>query len=290
MASVRPALPADFEIVQPLLKEFANDRMRPADWRRMLFDLPWPVEEPTRGFILEEGGRAVGFLGTIFSAREVRGTRRRFCNLSSWVVRESHRSSSMQLLLPVLGLRTHTIVNLSASPTAHEIFTRLGFQTLDDHQVLVPPLSSPGDLLGGRGVRVTTGLDAIAMALDEPGRRILEDMRGTLAGQILVCRGDRSCHAIATRSRWKPRLHLAHVQYASDWDLLLECVPQVSAAFFGRLGTVGLRLDGQRVTGPAPRFAVTRALGLPTLFRPAEPDLGPADVDGLYTEVVNLRW
>jgi len=68
----------------------------------MLFDLPWPVEEEHRGFILRDGGEAVGFLGTIFSRRTVGGTTCRFCNLSSWIVKESHRSSSLQLILPVL--------------------------------------------------------------------------------------------------------------------------------------------------------------------------------------------
>lgn len=290
MATVRPATPADFDLVAPLLGDFAHPAMTGADWRRMLFDPPWAVEEPTRGFLLEEGGSVVGFLGTIFSTREVRGTQRRFCNLSSWVVREPHRASSMQLLLPVLGLKSHTIVNLSASQTAHEIFTRLGFAVLEDHQVLIGPLARPSDLVTWPGVRVTTRLDEIAAALDPAGRRILEDMRGTLAAQVLVRRGDRTCHAVATRSLWKRGLTLAHVQYASDWGLLLACVPAAAAAFFGRLGTVGLRVDGRRVPGGAPALAARRALALTTLYRPAERDLVPADLDGLYTEVVNQRW
>ncbi len=290
MASVRAAVPADFDAIHPLLLDFANPVMAREDWRRMLFTPPWPVEESTRGYVLEDAGQAVGFVGTIFSAREVRGTHRHFCNLSSWVVREPYRASSLQLLLPVLGLRTHTIVNLSASARAHEIFRGLGFRSLEERQVLLPPLARFADLAAWSGVQVTTDLAAITTALDPIARRIASDMAETLAAQILIRRGARTCHAIAVRSPWKPGLFLAHVQYASDWDLLLECVPQATAGFFPRLRTVGLRVDGRRVPGPAPRFGVARALALPTLYRPAEPDLAPGDIDGLYTEAVLQRW
>ncbi len=290
MATVRAAMPADFAAIHPLLLDFANSAMTREDWRRMLFDPPWPVEEPTRGYLLEDGGQAVGFLGTIFSARDVRGTLRRFCNLSSWVVREDYRASSLQLLLPVLGLRTHTIVNLSASARAHEIFRGLGFRPLEDRQVLLPPIARIADLVAWPGAQVTTDFAAIAAALDPAGRRIAVEMVDTRAAQVLIRRGTRSCHAIAVRSPWKRGLFLAHVQYASDWELLLECVPQATAGFFPRLRTVGLRVDGRRIAGPVPQFGVMRPLALPTLYRPAESDLSPNDVDGLYTELVLQRW
>lgn len=291
MATVRPATPADFGVVLPLLETFGRTRMGHADWRRLLFDPPWPVNETTRGFVLEDGSRVCGFLGTIFSSRLVRGVERRFCNLSTWVVSPSHRTSSFQLLLPVLALKSYTLVNLSASDTAHEIFVRLGFRTLEERQVLLPPLPRLRDVLAP-GIRVTGRPEEIASRLDPAGRRLFEDMRNTLAAQILITRGSRTCHAIATRSPWKKGLFLAHVQYASDWELLLDGVPQATAGWFGALGTVGLRVDGRRVPeGRAlPPRSVRRGLALPTLYRPADPDLTPDDVDGLYSELVLQRW
>ena len=291
MPTVRPAVPADVPAVLPLRESFGQATMTAEDWRRMLFEPPWPVAEPARGFLLEDGGEAVGFLGTIFSTRVVRGVERRFVNLSSWIVRESHRASSLQLVLPVLALRDSTIVNLSASTTAHEIFVKLGFRTLEDHQVLLPPVPRARDLFAS-GVRVTGRLEEIARHLDEPGRRVLEDMRGTLAGQILLRKGGRACHAIASRSPWRNGMFLAHVQYASDWALLLEHVPQATAGWLASLGTVGLRVDGRRVAPGTvlPPLSVTRPLALSTLYRPAEPDLAPQDIDGLYSEIVLQRW
>ncbi|HEY6193595.1 MAG TPA: hypothetical protein VI504_01010 [Candidatus Eisenbacteria bacterium] len=285
MAIVRPVGPEDFDQIHPLLLRFGNSAMDADDWRRMLFDLPWRVDEPHRGFGLFEDGRAVGFLGTIFSVRSIAGTMHRFCNLSSWIVEEPHRSSSVQLLLPVLGMRTHTIVNLTASPAAHEIFTKLGFRTLEERQVLVPsrPAFRPG-------AELLLDHDAMRAALDDRGRTILDDMRGTHARQVVIRRANRTCHVVATRSPWKGRLRLAHVQYASDWRLLEDELALASWAFLRSLGTLGLRID-HRHLGGRPHFgSKVRALSPPTLYRPADSSVSPADVDGLYTELVGQRW
>jgi len=287
---VLPATPGQFEAIYPLLLEFANPRMSRDDWRRMLFDLPWPVDEEERGFVLRDGGAVVGFLGTIFSRRERNGTTHRFCNLSSWIVKETHRAASFQLVLPVLALKSHTIVNLSPSPAAYEIFARLGFQPLETTQVLLPPFARPGELLRARGSSVTTRMEELRAELDEPGRTVAEHMSGTLAAQALVRSGARRCHVVATRSPWKGGWKLAHVQYASDWELFWDHLALVSGAFARTLGTFGLRVEARHLRGRRPAFSVARPLPRPNLFRPASSDVTPRMIDGLYTEAVGLRW
>jgi hypothetical protein len=115
-------------------------------------------------------------------------------------------------------------------------------------------------------------------------------MAGTKAGQALLRCGDRRCHAIATRSLWKGRWMLAHVQYASDWPLLWEHPGQASLAFGRVLGTVGLRADARHLRGASLRLTRRRALPSPRLYRPATADVLPEMIDGLYTEVVGQRW
>ena len=287
---VRPALPADFGEVYPLLQLFENPRLTRDDWRRMLFDLPWPVEEEHRGFILRDEGEAVGFLGTIFSRRTVGGTTHRFCNLSSWIVKESHRSSSLQLVLPVLALRSHTIVNLSPSEAAYEVFARLGFRPLETSQILMPPFASPGELAWLGRCSATTRIEGIRAGLGEEGQAIATHVAETNAGQVLLRCGGRPCHVVATRSPWKGRWMLAHVQYASDWSLLWEHPGQASLALGRVLGTVGLRVDGRHLRGAPPPLARRRSLPRPWLYRPATPDVLPGMIDGLYTEAVGQRW
>ena len=169
----------------------------------MLFDLPWPVDEPGRGWALWDGPRPVGFLGAIPSRRTIAGRERRFVNLSSWIVEEAFRPESFKLVLPALADRARTIVNLSPSETASEIFTRLGFVPLETEQVLVPLLSNPFDLWPRPGVSVATRPDAVRALLDSDGQRRFDDARGTRAAQIALVAGDRVCHVVATRSPWK---------------------------------------------------------------------------------------
>jgi hypothetical protein len=287
---LRAVRPEDFEALHPLLLQFSNPRMTREDWRRLLFDLAWSTDEPTRGYALFDGPRAVGFLGAIPSTRTVSGRTRRFINLSSWLVEEPYRAESLKLVLPLLADKGRTIVNLSPSPQASEIFTRLGFQALETEQVLVPLVSGVKDLVPRVGVGVRTRLDRIREALDPPGQALLDDMKGTQAGQALLTVGDHVCHVIATRSPWKAHWRLAHVQYASDWDLFWRHPARVAGAFLRVFGTMGLRVDGRHVRGPLPAFSVRKALPLPHLFRPEDAAVTPELVDGLYTEAVGLRW
>lgn len=285
-AETRPVVPEDFEALYPLLLRFENPRMTREDWRRMLFDLAWTTDEPARGYALWDGAKAVGFLGAIPSTRGGR----RFVNLSSWYVEPAYRNESLKLVLPILADRKRTIVNLSPSPAASEIFSKLGFQPLETEQVLVPLVTGVADLLPRVGVGVRTRLDRVREALDPQGQRLLDDMKGTLAGQVLLTVGTQSCHVIATRSPWKAHWRLAHVQYASDWDLLWRHPARVAGAFLRVFGTMGLRVDGRHLEGAPPPFSVLRALPLPHLFRPEDAGVTPSLVDGLYTEAVGLRW
>ena len=60
---------------------------------------------------------------------------------------------------------------------------------------------------------------------------------------------------------------------------------------FGRLlGTFGLRVDARHAPGAPPAFSVRRELPYPHLYRPEDPSIVPALVDGLYTEAVGLVW
>ncbi len=143
MITVQNATPAMFEDVHALLRRFHNHAMSKEDWRRMLFQYPWPAEDDNRGHVLLDGARVVGFLGALLSTREIDGRKERFCNLSSWIVLEAYRARSLSLLAPILRLEDHTIVCATPSPTAHRLFVRTGHKVLEDRVLLLPP-SPPG--------------------------------------------------------------------------------------------------------------------------------------------------
>ena len=290
MAEVRPAPPEMFEEVYALLQEFPQQRLSKELWRRMLFDPPWPVEEPYRGYALIDRGEVVGFCGTMFSTREVRGERIRFCNLSSWIVKEAYRAQSLQLLRPILALEDYVVVSPSPNAVALPIYVRLGFKVLEDTQWLIAPLATPRQILSALGTSLITIPGRIRERLDAPGREIHDHLHGTVAAQALLLRGGRTCHVVATASPWKGPWRLAHVRYASDWEMFWDQTPLLAAAFLGKLGTVGLRVDGRNAAGRRPAFAVCRRLTLPPLYRPGRSEITPFLVDGLYSEALFQPW
>jgi acetyltransferase (GNAT) family protein len=112
-----------FEDILPLLQRFPTPRITKDDWRWMLFRNAWS-DNPGHGFALYEGGKAVGFIGTIFSNRRLLGRMEPICSLSSWIVLEEHRNASLLLLKPIMALRDFTIVNLTPAPVVYEIFSK----------------------------------------------------------------------------------------------------------------------------------------------------------------------
>jgi hypothetical protein len=168
------------------------------------------------------------------------------------------------------------------------VFHRLGFRTLESGQALVSVLGRVGDWLPAGGVRVTPDPDPAALPLALA--RLWTDMRGTRAHAVWIEDGARTCLAIATASPWKGARTLAHVHYASDWDILWRHVGRVGRGFRATLGTWGVRADARFAPASPPPFAVHKTLPRTNLYRPEDDTIAPADVDGLYTEAVGQSW
>lgn len=288
MSTVQEATPAMFEDIHRLLVDFENPRMRRDDWQRMLFQYPWSAEGDTRGYVLFDGARAVGFIGTIFSTRELNGKQERLCNLSSWIVAKSHRPRWMELLFPVMRLESHTVVGSTPGPVAHGLFTKLGYRVLEDRVLLLPPLATPRELAGLRGASVTTEGNAIRAGLSGEELRCFDDHRGSIGGHILLRRGGRSCWAMATVMHLK-RIRFALVQHIGDRQLFWECLPLAKWGFLKALGAPALAVDARFAEGRRVPFVVTWRLSPGRLYRPLHDGIDPVQVDGLYSEFMGLR-
>src|SRR5579863_502257 len=102
MPELRCVLQSDVAAVCAFLGKNMHRGMT-ADQYRPLFSYPWLADKPGMGYILEEDGQIVGFLGAIYSCRRVSGRMERFCNLTNWCVLPEYRNESLKLLFAVLG-------------------------------------------------------------------------------------------------------------------------------------------------------------------------------------------
>lgn len=86
MITIENATEKDFESIYPLFADFNNPHLTKDDWRR-LFQHGHDTEEGYNGLMMKSGGSVVGFIGLIFSKRQINEVSRRFLNLSGWIVK-----------------------------------------------------------------------------------------------------------------------------------------------------------------------------------------------------------
>jgi hypothetical protein len=276
-----------FEEVYPLLCGFPTKTMSKEDWRQMLFAYPW-TENPKRGFGLYVDGKAVGFLGTIFSARELAGRMERVCSLSSWIVLPEHRDASIKLVTPILRLKDHTILNPTPSPVAYEIFKKLGFIPLESERLILPPVPGVGEAARALTGSFSRARKDLLSGLSGQEKKLYDDLSSCAVAQhVLLRRGSRSCYVVATPVH-RRGVPFAEVQYIGDREFFWDHRILAHAALFPSTRAAGLWVDKRfapaRGTPPAFRWSSRR------LYRPTRKEIVPEMIDGLYSELMGLRW
>src|SRR5688572_15132362 len=170
MPTIRKATPDDFEYVYPLFNGFQAPRPSKEEFQQ-LFIPRWGSDESYVGFILEENGEAIGYLGTLFSRRDINGRKEKFCNLCTWIVKEEYRSEGLPLLFQVLRMKDVTVTNFTGNRVA-SILRKFDFQVLDKTIKILLPFPAFGD-----GCELIFDYSRIATLLDAPDRRVFEDHR-----------------------------------------------------------------------------------------------------------------
>jgi hypothetical protein len=278
-----------FDEIYPLLAVFKNPHMQKDDWRRMLFTYPWADPSiPQRGYALYAGGRAVGFMGTIFSKRELAGKTEPICSLSSWIVLPEHRDSSLKLVMPILRLKDFTVLNPTPSPEAYGIFKGLGFRPLETERLVLPPLPDMGDPRGALSSRIFRSHAALSRELRGPSRAIYDDLRTCSAARhILVRRGGRECYVVATAAH-RRGLPFAEIQHMSDPEAFWRCRVLVHLGLFPSTLAAGLWVDKRFAPERRPFGALSWHSR--RLYRPTRKEITPQMIDGLYSEHMALKW
>ncbi|ORE89832.1 GNAT family N-acetyltransferase [Aurantimonas sp. 22II-16-19i] len=160
-ARVRPAGEGDVDAVAALLHEKMNRRI-PAETWRLLLDYPWRPEGSERGWLVEDAGRIVGFMGTIYSDRPTAAGTRRFCDLSSWYLMADYRGTGVgdELLRSGMAKPGVTYQTMTARRATGRKIRALGFSVLDDTRSLFRPGhhgGNGGGHPGGNGVGSSGG-------------------------------------------------------------------------------------------------------------------------------------
>lgn len=282
MVTVRRAEAGDFGKVYPLLLEFRNPYLGKADWNRLFID-HWGEARNNFGYLMLDGEEAVGFLGLIFSRRMVRGAERRFCHMTSWIVREPYRGRSLFMLLPALRESDTTLVDMTPSAEVYALLRKAGFRDFETRRRVIFPFPAAGPKCS-----VTVDTRSMESALDGENMRIHRDHRFPGCHHALIRSERGACYAVLNRMvrRTKP-YRLAVILYLSDPEVFRACAADAAFKICVRLRVPSLFADERWLGGAKVPLSVTRPLERPKIFR-SDAVTGD-DVDGLYSESALLN-
>ena len=274
-AIVRPAQAGDIAAVVELLQTHMNAKIPRERWARLL-DYPWRPEGVERGWLVEDRGRVVGFMGTIYSDRVIGGQLRRFCDLSSWYLLADYRGDGTgdDLLRSGMAQPGVTYQTMTARRATGRKIRALGFSVLDDSRSLFRPSGAPGRL------PVLRDAATIRDRLDPAQRAVLDahagfDLHHAFVGDIwLVWQRKLKGEAIAYHE----------ILHASDPAFLSAHAQGIADGIVtGERGV--LAIDTCFMT-PGDDQGTVETIRLPRWYRPA--DVALRDVDHLHSEVILL--
>ena len=281
--TIEKATGKDFERVYPLLLDFNNPGISCEDWRQ-IFTRNWSSPENYCGYLLLANGEVKGFLGLLFSTRIINTRVEKFCNMTSWIVKEDFRSHSLRLLLEVLKLKHYTVTNFTPSKTASVILKKLGFVEIKTSQRILFPVPTAAAVRSK--IKCVFDLEEIRKTLDQADRNIFDDHQGFDCRHVLILSGHDYCYMVL-KNKGHRHLPFARMHYVSNRDLFIGAVDSVRTKISWRLKVAGLMVDERYVGGRMFRHSGSYPQQSVPFFKSGT--LGDTDIDTLYSEMILLH-
>ncbi|MGL6234692.1 MAG: hypothetical protein ACRC20_05055 [Segniliparus sp.] len=267
--TVRKAVAADaVHVHQLLLGSALCSANLPLHVRERLFRPVWGGGEDHFGYLVEDGDEVVGFLGTMFTAREAAGATHVFCELHSWHVREGLRDEGVRLFELALSAEHATFLHRAPSPEVYEISKRLGFQDVETDVLVISPDPVPPSC-GGKNL-ITSDKSTIIDLLGYADQRILKDHEDLDCEHFLIRRPDDSEQLyVILKKMWRsPSEPFGRVLYCNDADRFAEALDELRNIWCHHFGLQCLVVDRDllKASERAP-FTAVHPRPVPSVFK-----------------------
>ncbi|MDQ3006230.1 MAG: hypothetical protein M3R47_12725 [Chloroflexota bacterium] len=279
MPTIRKATLDDFEYVHPLFSGFHEPRPSKKEFRQ-LFVPRWGSDEAHVGFILEENGEAVGYLGTLFSLREINGRVEKFCNLYTWIIKQEYRTEGLPLLFQVLRMKDVTVTNFTGNRVA-SILIKFGFKAIDNKLKILVPFPTWGD-----GCELIFVPEHIAPLLNAHDRRVFDDHRDFKYPFVLLKASD-GVSLFSFKKLKRKYLPALELHYLSGRNIFLKHIRHVLPAICLRTRSFGLMVGDHFLNGTPVPFSITIPQRQLRLFRSTTVSL--EEMDTMYSELQVLN-
>jgi len=282
---IRKALEEDFERIYPLLQAFNNPFIDKNTYRQLFVD-HWKSGEGYFGYVMFDKEQAVGFLGLIFSERIINKKTVRFCNMTSWIVREEYRGKSIFLLLPVLKLKDYIITDLTASREVYALLHKARFRDFETHYRLVFPVFVMRWLWNRP--KIITDNKIIERLLDGEHLKIFHNHQSFQCRHFFVQSKEGCCYLVVSKlKRKKPPYVFAEIHYISDLSVFQRHICSITMSLCLNLCIFAVYVDNRYLEGVNVLFSKKIRLTQPRVYRCGSNDCDI--VDNLYSELILLN-
>jgi hypothetical protein len=274
----------DFDKIYYALLRLHDPRISKAEWHQ-LFRKHWDIANDYYGYMLMDDKEVVGFLGTVFSKREIRGKEYNFCNLTSWIVLPGYRNKSLFLLFPILKLNDYHFTNFTAQKKVAEIHRQIGFTDIGSGAQILLPYYGVGACTR-KPCRINFNHDQIADYLSGVDVIIFHDHLSLKCKHIVINSEDRYCYIVCSRVI-KKKLPILLIQYISNLKYFLAFIHRAILKILLHYKAVALVIEDRFLKGHRLRGAIPFTLPQFKLFK--SPTLRAEDIDNLYSERILLN-
>lgn len=290
--SVRPTTPADTAEICDLLEHGFIGSGIAADGWRPLCTTSWGADNLPRGFVLTDGGRIVGYLGTIYVQREINGKTGIVCNYSSYYVASAYRGRGLAQTLVAASVRDERITYISHTPAppTQRALESVGFAILD-RGVLLLPLGLNAETLWQSRVDINVNDRTVRASLGQAERRIYDDHASYGCLQMTARDAGGTAYLVVKRRlvkrrlrrlAWTARIPFSQILYCSEPDVLARNLERIKLAIMWQQKTFGVAMS-ERLFPKAPR-----AIRQEVIAQYRSPEFTPNELDLLYSEFVLL--
>src|SRR3989338_3551957 len=282
MSIIKKAKVEDFETIYPLLQGLHNSRLTKDTWRQLFVD-HWNQQQDYFGYVMMDNDKAVGFLGLVFSERLINKRIEKFCNMSSWIVKEGYRSESIPLLFPILGRRDLTMTVFTPSAITYSVLKKFGFQEITSHRKLIPAVSLGGFL--NKEFSIVLDKEGVRHCLDERDSKIYSDHLRFNCIHLVIKTQEGNCYIILKKCKEK-RLPFAEIHYIGHLGIFLKYITAANIKICLPLRILGLIVEERHLRGNhSQRLAAIKSCRR-ILYK--SPSLEKTDIDTLYSELFVL--
>ncbi len=285
----------DIEAVRRLLNagfHVSADRLVP--WQRLV-DYGWLKNKPKIGVVLVDNDEVVGFLGLVYSKREIEGKEEVFCNLSTWFIKSDYRGWGAALLSAGLEDEAVTYTAFTPAPLTKNVLKTLGFEDRSETKRLFPPLFNARSLFQS-ALPIHFEHHEIEEILSPEHTRIFRDHQGCNGLHAVIGGRDEYCYLVTVRRQWSQgfgrvriELPFSEILYCSNWSFIAKDVERIKFAIMRRQRSVAVMAD-KHFTNAAPvaslSIAGKKLFESPIFVR--SKTVSASEIDKLYSELVLL--